>query len=379
MKKIVILGATGSIGRQTLEVVDEQSEIEVVGLSANTSVDLLEAQVRKYKPKKVAVMDEASAKALKGRVGHLTEVVQGMEGLIEVAVMPEADIVVTAVVGMIGLKPTVAAIKAGKDIALANKETLVTAGALIMPMVKAHGVKLLPVDSEHSAIFQSMQGEKASAVASVIITASGGPFRGYTKDRLKTVTLEQALKHPNWAMGAKITVDSSTLVNKGLEVIEAKWLFDVTPEQIQVVVHPESIVHSLVEYVDGSIIAQMGYPDMKLPIQYALGYPERLANDYRRLRLADVGNLTFEAPDMDAFRGLHLAYEALRTGGTMPIVFNAANEALVARFLNREIHHHQITTLIEEAMMAHEVTTYTSVEQVLETEAWAHRKITELL
>lgn len=379
MKKIVILGSTGSIGRQTLEVVDEQSSIEVVGLSANKSVDLLEAQVRKYKPKKVGVMDPDSALELKRRVGSITEVLTGMDGLIEVAVMEEAEIVVTAVVGMIGLRPTVAAIKAGKDIALANKETLVTAGALIMPMIKEYGVSLLPVDSEHSAIFQSMNGEKSHQVESIIITASGGPFRGYTKDQLMNVTLEQALKHPNWAMGAKITVDSSTLVNKGLEVIEAKWLFDLTPEQIQVVVHPQSIIHSLVEYVDGSIIAQLGHPDMKLPIQYALGYPERLGNTYRRLKLAEVGSLTFEEPDKDTFRGLHLAYESLKAGGTMPIVFNAANEALVAKFLNKEIAYHQISTLIETAMESHSCSTYSSVDQVLETEAWTYRKIQEIL
>lgn len=372
MKRIVLLGSTGSIGRQTLEVVDEQEDIEVVGLSANTSIDLLEAQINQFNPKCVAVMNVAKANELRKRVGHKVEVLQGIEGLCDLATLPEVDIVVTAVVGMIGLRPTVAAIKAGKDIALANKETLVTAGALIMPMIKAYGVRLLPVDSEHSAIFQSMNGEASKAIESIIITASGGPFRGYTKDQLMEVTLEQALKHPNWSMGAKITVDSSTLVNKGLEVIEAKWLFDMTPEQIQVVVHPQSIVHSLVEYIDGSIIAQLGHPDMKLPIQYALGYPNRLNNTYRRLKLAEVATLTFEEPDKETFRGLHLAYEALKEGGTMPVVYNAANEAAVAQFLNRHINYHQISEMIERAMDHHNAKVYNSVEDVIEAERWTY-------
>jgi len=372
MKKIVILGSTGSIGRQTLEVVQEQEGMEIVGLTANTSIDLLEEQINQFKPKCVAVMDSLKAKELRKRVGHRVEVLEGMDGLCDVATMPEADIVVTAVVGMIGLKPTVAAIKAGKDIALANKETLVTAGALIMPMIKAYGGRLLPVDSEHSAIFQSMNGEEADAIESIIITASGGPFRGYSKEQLMSVTLEQALKHPNWSMGAKITVDSSTLVNKGLEVIEAKWLFDMTPEQIQVVVHPQSIIHSLVEYVDGSIIAQLGHPDMKLPIQYALGYPNRLTNTYRRLKLAEVGRLTFEEPDKETFRGLHLAYEALEAGGTMPVVYNAANEAAVAQFLKGNINYHQISEMIERAMDHHNPKVYKSVEEVIEAERWTH-------
>lgn len=372
MKRIVLLGSTGSIGRQTLEVVDEQEDIEVVGLSANTSIDLLEAQINQFNPKCVAVMNVAKANELRKRVGHKVEVLEGIEGLCDLATLPEVDIVVTAVVGMIGLRPTVAAIKAGKDIALANKETLVTAGALIMPMIKAYDVRLLPVDSEHSAIFQSMNGEASKAIESIIITASGGPFRGYTKDQLMEVTLEQALKHPNWSMGAKITVDSSTLVNKGLEVIEAKWLFDMTPEQIQVVVHPQSIVHSLVEYIDGSIIAQLGHPDMKLPIQYALGYPNRLNNTYRRLKLAEVATLTFEEPDKETFRGLHLAYEALKEGGTMPVVYNAANEAAVAQFLNRHINYHQISEMIERAMDHHNAKVYNSVEDVIEAERWTY-------
>ncbi len=373
MKKIVILGSTGSIGRQTLEVVDEQQDIEVVGLTANSSIELLEQQIKKYHPTIVAVMNIEKAKELRRRLGDCrTQVLEGMDGLVDVATLTEANVVVTAVVGMIGLRPTVAAIKAGKDIALANKETLVTAGNIIMPMIKAYGVRMLPVDSEHSALFQSMQGERIKQIESVIVTASGGPFRGYSCEQLSEVTLEQALKHPNWSMGAKITIDSSTLVNKGLEVIEAKWLFDLTPDQIQVVVHPQSIIHSLVEYVDGSIIAQMGYPDMKLPIQYALGYPDRLKNNYRRLKLADVGKLTFEEPDRKTFKGLDLAYDAMRAGGSMPIVYNSANEKAVSLFLSRDIAYKQITEMIDKAMSAHDVTECRSVEDVLAIEAWTH-------
>lgn len=379
MKRIVILGSTGSIGRQTLEVAQEQESIEVVGLTANTSIELLYEQIKTFKPKVVAVMDIEKAADLRKLVGKQVEVLEGIDGLCDVATMPEADVVVTAVVGMIGLKPTVAAIKAGKDIALANKETLVTAGALIMPMIKAYGVRLLPVDSEHSAIFQSMVGEDHESIESIIITASGGPFRGYNKEQLMAVTMEQALKHPNWSMGAKITVDSSTLVNKGLEVIEAKWLFDLSPKQIQVVVHPQSIVHSLVEYHDGSIIAQMGLPDMKLPIQYALGYPKRLTNQYKRLNLAEIATLTFEAPDKKTFRGLQLAFDALDMGGTMPVVYNAANEAVVAKFLNKEIKYYQISEMIEKAMDAHKATTYTSVEEVIEAERWTYDIIEKVI
>lgn len=379
MNRIVILGSTGSIGKQTLEVVDEQPSIEVVGLTANNSIDLLEEQINRYHPKAVAVMNRVKAKELRRRIGGGTEVLEGIEGLCDIATMTEADVVVTAVVGMIGLRPTVAAIRAGKDIALANKETLVTAGALIMPMINEYGVKLLPVDSEHSALFQSMNGEAKSEVESVIITASGGPFRGYSMEQLMEVTLEQALKHPNWSMGAKITVDSSTLVNKGLEVIEAKWLFDLTPEQIQVVVHPQSIIHSLVEYVDGSIIAQLGHPDMKLPIQYALGYPSRMVNNYRRLKLADIGQLTFEEPDRKVFKGLDLAFESLEAGGTMSVVYNAANEAAVDKFLKREIKYHQISEAIEAVMLRHNAKVYTSVDEVIEAERWTYEQIEKVI
>lgn len=374
MKKIVILGSTGSVGRQTLEVVSEQDTIEVVGLTANRSIDLLEEQILQYRPTAVAVMDESSALELKGRLARhkdiCTEVLSGMEGLCSVATLSEAQIVVTAIVGMIGLEPTVAAIKAGKDIALANKETLVTAGSIIMPMIKEYGVRLLPVDSEHSAIFQSLGNADVGSIESVVITASGGPFRGFSHEQLAQVTKAQALKHPNWAMGAKITIDSSTLVNKGLEVIEAKWLFDLEPEQVQVVVHPQSIIHSMVEFRDGSMIAQLGYPDMKLPIQYALGYPDRLENNYRRLKLAEVGRLTFEEPDRKTFRGLQLAYDAMSVGGSMPVVYNMANEVAVERFLREEIPYLGIAELIEDAMNSHEVMTLKDIEDVQGVRNW---------
>lgn len=366
MKKIAILGSTGSIGRQTLEVVDEQLDIEVVGLSGNMNIDLLEQQINQYHPKCVAVMNDDKALELKRRVGKKTEILSGMDGLCSVATMGEVDAVVTAVVGMVGLIPTVSAIKAGKDIALANKETLVTAGSIITSMVKEYGVRMLPVDSEHSAIFQSLNGECIDTIESIVITASGGPFRGKSLKDLNAVTKKQALKHPNWSMGEKITIDSSTLVNKGLEVIEAKWLFDLAPEQIQVVVHPQSIIHSLVEFVDGSMIAQLGLPDMKLPIQYALGYPKRLENHYKRLKLADIGKLTFEEPDMATFRGLGLAYDAMHSGASMPVVYNMANEIAVARFLNNEISYIRITELIEEAMLSHQVVECSNVEEVID-------------
>ncbi len=370
MRKITILGSTGSIGKQTLEVIREQKNIEVVALTANQNIDLLEQQILEFNPKCVVVMDEKKAQQLQKKIGHKTEVLWGMDGLITVATLSEINLVVTAVVGMIGLRPTIAAIKSGKDIALANKETLVTAGAIIMDLVKKHKVQLLPVDSEHSAIFQCLNGAKASTVASIILTASGGPFRGYTKERLEEVTLEQALKHPNWSMGAKITIDSSTLVNKGLEVIEAKWLFDLRSEQIQVVVHPQSIVHSMVEFIDGSIIAQMGLPDMKLPIQYALAYPNRVSNSYPRLKLSEIGTLTFEEPDLQVFRGLGLAYDALKEGGSMPIVYNAANESAVDMLLKREIHYNDIVKIIENAMLKHNVTQCKDETDVIEIESW---------
>jgi 1-deoxy-D-xylulose-5-phosphate reductoisomerase len=370
MRKITILGSTGSIGKQTLEVIREQKNIEVVALTANQNIDLLEQQIHEFNPKCVVVMDEKKAMILQKRIGRKPEVLWGMDGLMTVAKLKEIDLVVTALVGMIGLRPTIAAIKAGKDIALANKETLVTAGSIIMDLVKKHKVRLLPVDSEHSAIFQCLNGEQSSTVESIILTASGGPFRGYTKERLEDVTLDQALKHPNWSMGAKITIDSSTLVNKGLEVIEAKWLFDLSRKQIQVVIHPQSIVHSMVEFIDGSIIAQMGLPDMKLPIQYALAYPDRVGNPYPRLKLSEIGTLTFEEPDLKVFKGLGLAFDALKEGGSMPIVYNAANETAVAMFLKQEIRYKDIVKIIDNAMTKHHVTVCKDETDVIEIESW---------
>lgn len=373
MKKIVILGSTGSIGKQTVEVILSQKNIQVIGLSANENVALMKEQIEILKPQKVAMMDKAAAAELRKQVG--IPVLEGLEGLIELALMEETDMVVTAVVGMIGLRPTVAAIEAGKDIALANKETLVTAGHIIMPLVKKHQVKLIPVDSEHSAIFQCLQGNEKNRVESITITASGGPFLGKTREALMDISVEQALNHPNWSMGAKITVDSSTLVNKGLEVMEAKWLFDLEPDQIQVVVHPQSIIHSLVTYEDGSMMAQLGYPDMKLPIQYAIGYPKRLCNTHKRLKLSEIGKLTFLEPDVNTFKGLALAYRAMEVGKSLPVVYNAANEAAVERFLKGEIRYLDITDYIEKAMDEHIVIPCETIEDILQVEAWSHKNV----
>lgn len=369
MKKIAILGSTGSIGTQTLEVVRENNDLEVVALAAGSNIELLEKQIREFKPSYVAVWEEKKAKELSFLIKDTaTKVVSGMDGLIEISTLDEVDIVVTAVVGMIGIKPTIAAIKAGKDIALANKETLVTAGHIIMPMAKEYGVKILPVDSEHSAIFQSLNGENPKQISKILLTASGGPFRGKKLEDLAKVKLEDALKHPNWAMGRKITIDSSTLVNKGLEVIEAKWLFDVTMDQVQVVVQPQSIIHSMVEFIDGSIIAQLGVPDMKLPIQYALLYPERRTMSGERVDFATIGSISFENPDIDTFKGLKLAYKAGNMGGSMPTVFNAANEKAVSMFLNREIEYLDIVNTIEKCMNEHKYIDNPNVEQILEIE-----------
>ena len=373
MKKIAVLGSTGSIGTQTLEVVRAQKDIEVTALAAGSNITRLEEQIREFHPEIVCVWEEKKAKELALTVSDLpVKVVCGMEGLIAAAVETDAEIVVTAIVGMIGIRPTIAAMEAGKDIALANKETLVTAGHIIMPLAKEKGVKILPVDSEHSAIFQSLNGEDKNAVHKILLTASGGPFRGKTREELKKVRIEDALKHPNWSMGRKITIDSSTMVNKGLEVMEAHWLFDVSMDQVQVVVQPQSVIHSMVQFDDGAVIAQLGTPDMKLPIQYALYYPERrfLAGD--RLDFWSIGQITFEKPDMENFLGLSLAYEAGRTGGTMPTVFNAANERAVAKFLNREISYLTITDMIEGAMKGHTVKEDPSVDEILEAEASAY-------
>ena len=369
MRKIAIMGSTGSIGTQTLDVVRENKDIEVVGLSAGSNIDLLEKQIREFKPKLAVMGSEKLAADLKTRIGDLpVKVSYGMDGLLELAGMEESEILVTAIVGMIGIRPTVAAIKAGKDIALANKETLVTAGHIIMPLAEEYHVQILPVDSEHSAIFQALHGENRGQVSRLLITASGGPFRGKKTEDLKKVTVQDALKHPNWAMGRKITIDSATLVNKGLEVMEAKWLFGMDLDHIDVVVQPKSIIHSMVEFVDGAVIAQLGTPDMKLPIQYALYYPERRYLPGERLDFKKLTEITFEVPDMETFKGLPLAMEASRKGGSMPTVFNAANERAVAAFLDEKIRFLDIYTLIEEAMAAHRVIADPDLEQILETE-----------
>ena len=370
MKRIAILGSTGSIGTQTLDVVRANGDIEVVGIAAGRNIDALESQIREFSPKICGVWDEEKAKELAVRVADTgTKIVSGMEGLLEIAVMEGYEILVTAVVGMIGIRPTMAAIEAGKDIALANKETLVTAGHLIIPLVKEKKVRLLPVDSEHSAIFQCLNGEHGNKIEKILLTASGGPFRGKKQEDLLNIRVEDALKHPNWAMGQKITIDSATLVNKGLEVMEAKWLFDVDLDHIQVVVQPKSIIHSMVEFVDGAVMAQLGTPDMKLPIQYALYYPHRRYLPGERLDFKTLTEITFEEPDMETFLGLPMAMEASRRGGSMPTVFNAANERAVAKFLHGQIGFLDIYRSIREAMDRHQVIEHPGLEEILETEA----------
>lgn len=370
MKKIGILGSTGSIGTQTLDIVRKEKDLKVIAMAAGSNVKLMEQQVREFQPRLVAMWSEEAAADLRTRLGDMpVKVVCGMEGLLEVSTAEEMEVLVTGIVGMIGIKPTIAAIEQGKTIALANKETLVTAGHIIMPLAAAKGVSILPVDSEHSAIFQSLNGERKERVSRILLTASGGPFRGKTRQELESMTVEDALKHPNWSMGKKVTIDSASLCNKGLEVMEAKWLFDVELDQIQVLVHPQSIVHSGVEYVDGGIMAQLGVPDMKLPIQYALFYPDRRPMDTGRVDFFRLKQLTFEEPDTETFRGLALAYQAARQGGSMPTVFNAANEKAVALFLQKKIRFLQIPELIEESMEAHKVIANPTVDQILETEA----------
>ena len=376
MKKIGILGSTGSIGTQTLEIVRSNPDLQVIALAAGSNVSLMEQQVREFHPMLAVMGSEEVAADLKNRIADTdTRVSAGMEGMLELAILPQMEVLVTAIVGMIGIRPTIAAIKAGKTIALANKETLVTAGHIIMPLAKEKGVSILPVDSEHSAIFQSMHGENRERVSKILLTASGGPFRGKKTEELQNITVEDALKHPNWSMGRKITVDSATLVNKGLEVMEAKWLFDVEPEQIQVVVHPQSIIHSMVEYVDGGIMAQLGMPDMKLPIQYALFYPDRRPMDGRRVDFFALKSISFEEPDIKTFRGLQLAYDAIAAGGSMPTVFNAANEKAVGLFLDKKIHFLAIYDLIQGAMEQHKVIANPTVDEILEAEAQAHAYI----
>lgn len=376
MKKIAILGSTGSIGTQTLDIVREQGDIEVVAMSAGGNIDLLERQMREFKPKFVSVWEEKKAKELQIRTADLgIRISYGMEGLIETATIADSEILVTAIVGMLGIRPTIAAIKAGKKIALANKETLVTAGHIIMPLAKECHVPILPVDSEHSAIFQALQGAGTNRIHKILLTASGGPFRGKKSSELADIQVEDALKHPNWSMGRKITIDSSTLVNKGLEVMEAKWLFDVELEDIQVVIHPQSVIHSAVEYEDGAVIAQLGTPDMRLPIQYALYYPERRNLSGKRLDLFEIAALTFEKPDTENFRGLSLAYEAMKRGGNIPTVFNAANEKAVSMFLDRKIGYLQITEIINACMEEADFIASPDVDEILGTEAWAYEFI----
>ena len=376
MKKIAILGSTGSIGTQTLDIVREQGDIQVVAIAAGSNIKLLEEQMREFHPSLVSVWDEKKASELRTNTRDLNiKIVSGMEGLLEVSVIPESEILVTAIVGMLGIRPTIAAIRAGKKIALANKETLVTAGHLIIPLAKEYQVPILPVDSEHSAIFQSLQGAGNNKISKILLTASGGPFRGKKTEDLKNIQVEDALKHPNWSMGRKITIDSSTLVNKGLEVMEAKWLFGVELDQIQVVVHPQSVIHSAVEYQDGAVIAQLGTPDMRLPIQYALYYPERRNLSGMRLDLFEIGSLTFEQPDTDTFRGLYLAYEAMKKGGNIPTAYNAANEKAVSLFLDRKITYPMITELIEACMDDAQFIENPDVDEILGTEAAAYEFI----
>lgn len=376
MKKIAILGSTGSIGTQTLEIVRNNADLSVVALAAGRNVELMEKQIREFAPKFAVMWSKEAAEDLRARIKDTdVKVACGMEGLIEAATLPEAEVLVTAIVGMIGIRPTIAAINAGKTIALANKETLVCAGHIIMPLIKEKKVPLLPVDSEHSAIFQSLQGQPKERLAKILLTASGGPFRGMKREELVNIRPEDALKHPNWSMGRKITIDSSTLVNKGLEVMEAHWLFDTPYDKIQVVVQPQSVIHSMVEYEDGGIMAQLGTADMKLPIQYALFYPDRRFLPGKRLDFYELSGITFEKPDMDTFRGLLLGYRAGETGGSMPTVYNAANEMAVGLFLDGKIGYLKITELIEECMEAHKLIVNPSVEEILQTEQWTYNYI----
>ncbi len=380
MKSITVLGSTGSIGTQTLEIVRNHKELCVKAIACGSQIDLAEKQIREFKPDLCAVFDEKAAKALQEKITDLpTKVVAGMDGLLEAAVYEPSGIVVTSMVGMIGIRPTIAAIKAGKDIALANKETLVTAGHLIMPLAKEYNVRILPVDSEHSAIFQSLQGEDAKRLEKILLTASGGPFRGKKKEELYGMRASDALKHPNWSMGRKITIDSATLVNKGLEVMEARWLFDVSLDQIEVMIHPQSIIHSMVQYVDGAIIAQLGVPDMKLPIQYALFYPDRMPMNEKRVDFFALQQMTFEKPDPETFTGLKLAMEAAKAGGSMPTVFNAANEKAVALFLKEKIGFMDIPELIGSAMKAYHPVDAPDVEEILQAEAQTYDYLDQLI
>ncbi len=378
MKKVAILGSTGSIGTQTIDVIRNNEDLELVAVSAGSNIRMLEEQIREFHPVLAAVWEEEKAKELRLLVADVIpecRIVSGMEGLLELATLEESDILITAIVGMIGIKPTIAAIEAGKDIGLANKETLVTAGHIIMPLAAEKKVSILPVDSEHSAIFQCLNGERDNRIHKLLLTASGGPFRGKTRQELENVTVEMALKHPNWAMGQKITIDSASMVNKGLEVIEAKWLFHVDPSQIEVVVQPQSIIHSMVEFEDGAVIAQLGTPDMRLPIQYALYYPDRVYLNGERLDFSKLTEITFEKPDLNTFLGLQYAYEAIGTGGSMPTVLNAANEFAVSKFLHRNISFLEIYDIIRFCMDEHRLISNPTVEEILETEHWVYETI----
>ena len=376
MRHLAILGSTGSIGTQTLEVVENNEDMKVVALAAGSNIDLVEQQIRKFHPEVVCIYREEKARELARRVAdENVSVLYGMDGLTACATVASADVVVAAVVGMIGIRPVIEAIKNGKDIAFANKETLVTAGHIIMPMIKQHQVLLTPVDSEHAAIFQCLNGERHGEISKILLTASGGPFRGKKREELAHVTVEDALKHPNWSMGRKITIDSSTMVNKGLEVMEARWLFDVDYDHIQVVIQPQSVIHSMVEFVDGAVMAQLGTPDMKLPIQYALTYPQRRNLPGERLDFSKLTDITFEKPDPETFRGLALAYEAGRQGGSMPTVFNAANEKAVAMFLDRKIGYLDIPEIIEKCMNDHHKISNPSLDEILAVEAEVYAKI----
>lgn len=380
MKRIAVLGSTGSIGTQTLDIVRQNKDLEVVALAAGSNVELMEKQIREFAPEVAAMWSEKACEDLKARVADTgVRVVCGMEGLLEIAVLPQMEVLVTAIVGMIGIRPTIAAIESGKTIALANKETLVTAGHIIMPLAKKNRVSILPVDSEHSAIFQSMNGENKKRISKILLTASGGPFRGKKKEELQNMQVEDALKHPNWAMGRKITIDSATMVNKGLEVMEAKWLFDVELDQIEVVVHPQSIIHSMVEYTDGAVMAQLGMPDMKLPIAYALFYPDRRPLDGKRVDFFALGQMTFEKPDLNTFTGLKLAFDAAKAGGSMPTVYNAANEKAVSLFLEKKIGFMQIPELIEASMSQHRKVEAPTVEEILAAEQATYEYIEQLL
>lgn len=380
MKKIAILGSTGSIGTQTLEIVRQNEDLQVVALAAGSNVERMEEQIREFRPLTAAMWSEEACRDLKARVADTgVRICCGMEGLLEIAAMEEMEVLVTAIVGMIGIRPTIAAIESGKTIALANKETLVTAGHIIMPLAAKHQVSILPVDSEHSAIFQSMNGENKQRIAKILLTASGGPFRGRTKEELKDMKVEDALKHPNWAMGRKITIDSATMVNKGLEVMEAKWLFGVDLDRIEVVVHPQSIIHSMVEYVDGAVMAQLGMPDMKLPIAYALFYPDRRPMEGKKLDFSALGRMTFEKPDLETFTGLKLAFEAAKTGGSMPTIYNAANEMAVSLFLEKKIGFMQIPELIGACMEQHKALADPDVEEILQTEQEAYEYIRRVI